>query len=258
MTARSEPEGAPNLDARDESADAPAPAGRIVTVAFGLLALFGIVSLLAQDDPLRPLDPFEALGDHVEVGELPYGFRFGDAMTLSAERAYVQLVRDDPRMSVTEADEVLAGVDAARRAEAANDDGADEGASRISDTAAERERHAHEDGTPPGVIWLMRYPRASALDVLKREMKRKTEDPDGEPPKDELELTVDGGRLVWGDFDADYVQEREYTKGDHFTDVLRVNLTLGDECWILVAEWPRDYRGSTEPVARVLEALPPR
>lgn len=255
---------------------APAGAGRLGAAVVGLLVIAGLAVFASQPAPIRPLDPFEALGDHVAIGDLPDGFRFGLARTLPGGRAYVQLVRDDPREGETEADEALARIDAERADEeregAAPIDAGDAGDGedpegdgdadgdepRLSETAAERERFAVEDGTPPSVVWLMRYPRDRALAVLQREMKRKVEDPRAEPSKKNLELTVDGGRLAWGDYEADYVQEREYEVGDHFTDVVRVNLTLGDECWILVALWPRDYRGSTEPIARLLEALPPR
>ena len=61
-----------------------------------------------------------------------------------------------------------------------------------------------------------------------------------------------------GPFEADFVHERAYEPGGHFTDEVRVNLTTARRCRVLFVRWPRDYRGSRAPVEALLAAIEPR
>lgn len=251
----------------------PARLGGILKLgaALAVLAIAGALLLL---DPLTEVNAGEELASHFELNALPFGFRVEGAHRLMTQEVVVALGADDPRVATTpELDvtsEPVGDTDAEAEAEAKADaDSEADAASHDADDelpaaeAEDRERHAQDDGTPPSRLFLVRYPRREAQSVLEQQMRRHTESLDqphgGEQDDDSREqlLTIDGGRLPWGEFDADFVLERKYTSDGHFEDVLRVNLTREQQCWVLFALWPRDYRGSREPVEALLEALRP-
>lgn len=250
-------------DALDRQAATP---GRVLKLG-AALAVIVLAVLMLIASPLRDVNASEALAEHFQVGELPFDFEIGAALGLINGEVVIPLIRDDSRRSeeddLREFEQLIgkhAQAEPAFDAQVDNDS-SDPLASELEDdpgSAAVRERFAIEDGTPPIDIYLVRYPASSAKQVLRTQLMRRTEDINAPLERDnEFKLTVDGGRLPWGDFDADFVLERSYAKGGHFSDIVRVNLTREQQCWVLFATWPRDYRGSTEPIERVLDALLP-
>lgn len=237
-----------SADDRAAKAALPARPGRVVGIAGALLVIV-LAFLWLFREPTSELDPTQALAPHFAPGELPFGFRPTSALELSTGEVVVRIENDDPRAETEE-------VEAPDEGDDADEDGDEDDRPDPEEfRAARRERHASEDGTPPTDVRLVRYPRAAAEAALARHLRRHAVD-DDRPQLDET-ITIDGGHLPWGRYDADFVHERDYDEGGHFTDVLRVNLTRGSRCWILFVEWPRDYRGSRAPVEALLEALPP-
>lgn len=239
----------------------PARPSRILKVGAALVALLVAASLLLLD-PLPEVSAGDELASHFAVSELPFGFRVEGARRLMTQELVVTLDSDDSRRSATPDIEVTAS-DSEGEAESTE---AADGEAEDPTVDEDRERHAQADGTPPSSVYLVRYPRRSAQRVLARQMARHTlsmEGPgggrDGDTDEELAEelLTIEGGRLPWGDYDADFVLERKYTSDGHFEDVLRVNLTRGQQCWVLFAVWPRGYRGSRDPVEALLDALQP-
>ncbi|MCA8982009.1 MAG: hypothetical protein H6831_09410 [Planctomycetes bacterium] len=226
-----------------------------IAAAFLVLACAGMLLFL---DPLTEVNAADEMAVHFVASELPFGFRVERAHRLMSQELVVELESDDPRAGAMPAVEV------------GSEDSADPGETNDpveQELEEDRERHALEDGTPPARVFLVRYPRRNAQAVLAEQMARHGEElgmhggdggGDGDDEEDhEQLLTIDGGRLPWGDYDADFVLERKYTSGGHFEDVLRVNLTRGQQCWVMFALWPRDYRGSRAPVEALLDALRP-
>jgi hypothetical protein len=113
-------------------------------------------------------------------------------------------------------------------------------------------------GESPSVIYLVRYPLASGERVMREQFQRieyrdlsRLEPKGGSTP-------VEGGELDWHGYSADHVRVRRFGPGPTFRDVVRVNLSLGRECWIAHAVWPPLSEGSIEPVGELLRALRPR
>jgi hypothetical protein len=70
-------------------------------------------------------------------------------------------------------------------------------------------------------------------------------------------VRVDAGKLRWGAYDADFVQERLFEKGS-FRDALRFNLSTPGQFCVLNVLWKRGEKGSREAAQRVLALFPPR
>jgi len=231
----------------------PARAGQVVGVAFALFAI-ALAALTLLGLPMETRNGSNELATHFVMGELPFDFRIAESRKLLGSEVYVAFERDDPRevsAAAVEAEDLVVG----------DEDATQDAAPGDERTGKLREEHALEDGTPPSLFYLVRYPADDSKSVLSRQFERHT---DGEMSRGKgngrgegTKLTVDGGRLRWGAYDADFVLERKYEDGGHFTDTVRVNLTHGTECWILFALWPQDYRASREPVEQLLAALPP-
>ncbi len=76
---------------------------------------------------------------------------------------------------------------------------------------------------------------------------------------------VGGGKLEWAGYDADWVRERRFlapapedgTSRGTFRDTLRVNLSLGRECWIGYAIWREGEEGGEQRVSELLDGLLP-
>jgi hypothetical protein len=69
-------------------------------------------------------------------------------------------------------------------------------------------------------------------------------------------VRVDAGKLAWGAYDADFVQERLFDKGS-FRDALRINLSRPGQFCVLNVLWRWGEKGSRESAARVLALFPP-
>jgi hypothetical protein len=253
----------------------PAGSSHWLKVGVALLVLVS-AGVLLMLPPLPAVYPDEVLSEHFRVQELPFDFQVARADCLLTSEVVVALESGDPRATevtpiglVTEEAEEVVSVEETAPGEVADTSDAVEASPTASEQAERRERHAREDGTPPSLLYLVRFPREKSKEVLSRVLARhmeiKGDDEDGEQGEgdaqdsshDDWKLTIDAGQLAWGDYDSDFVLERKYLEDDHFEDVVRVNLTREAQCWVLFAIWPRDYRGSTAPIEQLLAALLP-
>ena len=69
-------------------------------------------------------------------------------------------------------------------------------------------------------------------------------------------VRVDAGKLRWGSYDADFVQERLFEKGS-FRDALRMNLSTSGRFCVLNVLWKWGEKGGRESARKVLELFPP-
>jgi hypothetical protein len=69
-------------------------------------------------------------------------------------------------------------------------------------------------------------------------------------------VRVDAGKLTWGSYDADFVQERLFEKGS-FRDALRINLSRPGQFCVLNVLWKWGEKGSRDAAAKVLALFPP-
>ena len=273
------------MESPDETRERRRPVGvsHLLKVGVALLVLVAAGRMLLQS-PLPEVDARGTLAEHFRLQELPFDFAVAQAHELVSGEVVVALESGDARAADVTHGELGIELESEEPQDAVaelveddeselpdtSEDAADAVRLTAAEIAAKRERHAHEDGTPPSELYLVRYPRERSKDVLAKQLARHSEEKGGESRGDEDEdgdeedeshedwqLTIEAGRVPWGAFDADYVLEREYLEDDHFQDVVRVNLTRNQQCWVLFAVWPRDYRGSLEPIQQLLSALLP-
>jgi hypothetical protein len=194
----------------------------------------------------RPLDPAEALRGSFEVGALPFGMRLDAALELPGGETVVVLA-DERELELDAGDVVDAGAAPEEDAEPSTEQ-------EKPDWAALEEL---EPGGPPARLFLVRYPEAAAEAALDRGFRSLEWRDLAELGAEGGRVAVEGGRLDWGPFAADYVRERRFLHGPAFQDSVRVNLARPGQYWIAYAFWPRDHAGSWEPLEELLAALRP-
>jgi hypothetical protein len=112
-------------------------------------------------------------------------------------------------------------------------------------------------GDLPARFLLVRFPTSRAESILNSQFR-------GLSWRDLSELSAKGGstvvggdKLNWAGYSADWVRQRRFIEGGSFRDTMRVNLSLGSECWIGYAIWPELAEGSEGALSRLLDALKP-
>jgi len=268
------------MESADETREQRRPVGvsHVLKVGAALLVLVVAGRMLMQN-PLHEVEARGTLAEHFQLQDLPFDFEVARAHELVSGEVVVALDSGDPRATdvthgelgiESESEEQLDVVDdeiedTAFDVPETSEVAVDAPRLTAAEIAAKRESHSREDGTPPSKLFLVCYPRERSKEVLAKLLARQMEEKNDEDEDDDEEgkshedwqLTIEAGRVPWGAFDADYVLEREYLESDHFEDVVRVNLTRDEQCWVLFAVWPRDYRGSLEPIQQLLRALLP-
>jgi hypothetical protein len=219
------------------------------------LALGLLVVLTIYVAPLvggaRKIDGAAYLAAHFEPAELPFGFAVTRAVALRDGRRVV--VAGDPSAPPE------VGVDVS---DLAPEGASDEEPAPLARGDSDREVWARlkegEPGRPPRAIALVHYPLGRAGDVLRRQFgelqyKDLTHvDEDGEA------VPVDSGYLTWGAYQANYVRLRHFAKDDGrptFHDTLRVNLTVGERCWIAYLRWDPFLPGAKHAAEQLLRGL---
>jgi hypothetical protein len=238
-----------------QTAPQRASLGAIVGVAIGLALLFVCVLAPVFYGSSTFAAP-EGLAANFELEGLPHGFALEDTAYLLPGGERVFVFTDGSASPVAALDVVATASESAGEGETASVPGSPhgEGAAPFDwSTVA-----ALSKGAQPARLFLVHYPGARAESVILEQFR-------GLEWKD-LRLigteggrsAVDGGQLQWGEYAADFVRERTYIAGGSFRDALRVNLSLGRECWVAYAIWPDLHAGSQEPVEELLAALRPR
>jgi hypothetical protein len=227
-------------------ADSPAgaSASRLAGVLLGLLVL-ALCAFTAFGGGWSEVSSAEVIAGRYELGPLPDGYALDPlAHALRGGEQVVRFVREGSEEDLAELTAAALG-----RTAAAVATGEEVDWSALLPSSA---------GTPPAVVLLVRYPLAAGERVIREQFR-------GLEYRDLSRLgerggstAVDGGELAWHGYAADHVRVRRFGPGPTFRDVVRVNLSLGRECWIAYAVWPALAEGSVEPVAAVLDALRPR
>jgi len=232
--------------------------GRTLAVTLGLLLLsLALVSLARSAFAAREVAPERALADWIEPGPLPFG-----------------LVPDEARRRGDELLVAFSNPDAGEEAPRAEQP--------KKEPRGERERKGQPEpydwstleigpaGTPPVELLAVRYGPGAAerVEALFEdpESEESGRDRRGGVEVEEIKTfgaaggraLMDRGRLRWFDYDVLFVHERELERGGTFRDVVRVNLSLPGRPLVLYVRWPRGLPASTERVAELLAAMPPR
>jgi len=113
------------------------------------------------------------------------------------------------------------------------------------------------EDTLPARVYLVHYPERRGPALLTMQFRGLRWRDLSEIPAKGGSAVVDGGKLEWSGFAADFVRERRFLEGGSFRDTVRVNLSLGRSCWVAYAIWPEREEGSEEKVREVLAALRP-
>ena len=231
--------------------------GQVLVVALGLAAVAVCVLVpFFYGSRTRAAGP--ALEQSYELGEMPHGFELGPEAFLlpGGERVFVfgagLAGASSKGPTGLTLEETLAG--AGLEPEGVEGSEAPSGPSDFTDWASLRPVNT---GGPPAFLFLVQYPSGRASSVINEQFRgiewKELRDIEAEGGR----TAVDGGKLEWGEYAADFVQERNFVRGGTFRDSLRVNLSLGRECWIAYAVWPELDAGSKEVVRELLAALRP-
>ena len=218
--------------------------GSVFGVGAGFLVLLICIAVLLGYGPRRRVAS-ESLAEHYDVNSLPFGFVLQtEAYTLpGGEEVYVMNSPDfEPALPAEVESAIVDDKDGPR----AGEEKVDWSSLQVAAT-----------GTPPAQLFLVKYPLSRAESVLKGQFRTLEWKDLSEIESKGGRSAVDGGKLEWNGYDADYVQQREYLPGLRFVDQVRVNLTLGGQCWIAYAVWPQQAAGSVAPVEKLLAALEP-
>jgi len=221
-----------------------ASVGVILGVAGGVLLLVACVGVPLGFGP-RTLAASDALAQHYDLGALPFGFHLQPVLHVlpAGERVYV-LNADD---FVPEKLEHFEFKSPRSHGPPAPD------APLVDWSKIE----ALSSGSPPDQLFLVEYPLNQAESVIAGQFRALEWKQLSEIDAGGGRSAVDGGKIEWNGYMADFVRQREFRPGLRFVDQVRVNLSLRGECWIAYAVWPEQHTGSTEPVEELLGALRP-
>lgn len=224
----------------------------VLGVGFGL-ALLGWCALALWRVGPDPLDARAVLDADFELGTLPFGLELGEALRFASGETIVVLA--DASDFELPLEQELAGEDPAREEDSPEEGAPADGEPKEPPKVDWSKVVEGEAGTPPARVYLVRYSASGARSALARQFRdlEWRELADIEPQGGRA--VVDGGRVRWGEYAADYVRERRFLPGLRFQDSVRVNLTLPERYWIAYAYWPPGLPGSKEPVETVLAAL---
>lgn len=109
----------------------------------------------------------------------------------------------------------------------------------------------------PARLYLVTYPKRRAPGVLTRQFSGLRWRDLSEIPAKGGTAVIGGGKVEWSGYAADFVRQRRFIEGGTFRDTIRVNLSLGQECWIAYAIWPAGHIGSEDVVSDVIAGLRP-
>jgi hypothetical protein len=117
------------------------------------------------------------------------------------------------------------------------------------------------EGTPPVEVLVVRYPEGSG-ELVEPLFAPPPVSEDGQSGiavigPDGGKVTMDSGRLRWGEFEVAFVHERELEAGGTFRDIVRANLSLPGRPLVLYARWPRGLPASQERLVELLAAFRP-
>jgi hypothetical protein len=219
--------------------------GGVLGIGLGLVLIVVCAATVALYGPRR-LDARELLSRSFELGTLPAGLVLeSEAVALPGGEQVVTFGDGSP-LSISPT-ELLTESSAGKQ--------------DSQEEFAEYDWQSVEslsEETLPARLFLVRFPRSRAERVLASQFRGLEWRDLSEIPSKGGATVVGGGKLPWAGYEADWVRERRFIEGGSFRDTLRVNLSLGQECWIAYAIWPERAAGAEQVVGRCLVALTPR
>lgn len=226
--------------------------GAVLGIAIGFFVVLGCLGLIAFHG-WRTFVASEGLETSFELSGLPEGFTLSDDAYLlpSGERVYV--IADGSKELTRLPVEDLGGLEPGEGESTEADTGDDHDFEEYDWTSIPVE----STDQAPMQFFLVQYPTKRAEAVIRSEFQG----------LDWKELkyigakggrsAVEGGKLEWAGYAADFVREREFIRGGTFRDVLRVNLSVGGECWVGYALWPTSHAGSEKAAEEFLAGIRP-
>ena len=225
-----------------EKGSARASLRSVFGVALGLM-IVALCAVTVFTYGTTTLAAAPGLAEHFELGALPFRFQLQEDLVVlpSGEQVYV-LSRPGELPQVPPG--LLAGNSGVSAKES-------EFPAPVDWSAVQVEK---ENG-PPSAIFLVKYPNSTANATIEQQFRqvqwkelRFIESKGGR-------TAIDGGKLQWNGFGADFVHGREFFPELRFADHVRVNLTTGGQCWVAYGVWPEQEAGSKEVMAQFLGAL---
>jgi hypothetical protein len=204
-----------------------------VGMGFALLVALGFW-LFRQH--AQPRDGVELLAEWFQDAELPFGLEVQEAAELMDGEELVKLARasapvEEPRKSPTAKSPT---------------DGA---------TIRWEELPQGSPDQPPREVVLAHFPTGGDAGVIARLFGPQESSGIGQVGSQGGKVLVDAGKLPWGEFDVDYVYEREFEAGGTFVDTVRINLTQPGRVLVLRARWSRNETFSKSRTKELLAAL---
>ncbi len=232
-----------------EHAPEPATPGGILGSAIGILALLGCLTVVITYGS-RLFDSAEGLGESFKFNEVPGALALQEEAFLlpTGEKVYILsdgVVVEDG----SEVTEMLMGFDIQH--------GVGSGESGDEEAYDWSGVEILSQETSPSRVFLVQYPRERADSVIRSQFQGIDWRDLTEIDADGGRAAVEGGKLRWSGYSADFVRERTFIEGGTFRDTVRVNLSLGQECWIAYAIWPVSHEGSSAKVGELLSAFEP-
>ncbi|MFT7669501.1 MAG: hypothetical protein ACI8X5_002204 [Planctomycetota bacterium] len=220
----------------------------IVGVGVGLVLIVASLSSLFFRGS-HSVSAAEQLAHMYEVSEFPFGLSLQEPGFLLPGGEHV-FVLSDGTVPVEEAQvEELLGADE----EAGEKEGEEPEKEPFDWSAIE----VLSTDSAPTQVYIAHYPVDQATGIIQSQFQSldwkelSGIDADGD------RAVVDGGKLRWAGYAADFVRERQFIKGGTFRDSMRVNISTIGECWIAYAIWPTGHAGSEERLVDLLASLQP-
>lgn len=226
------------------SSEAPVVRERVwpvLGIAFALSVLVGVIGALWLGRS-RAVDARETFGAWFETSGLPFGFVPVESAQLVGGDSVLRLVREgfvEPERKPPTAEKVKP-----------------KGGSFVPFDWSKIE--LRPPGDDPCEAYVVRYPFEAAPPRLKQLFEVRAQGGPGMLPPSGGRVVLDRGELVWREWSAPYVLEREYEAGGTARDVIRVNLTREKTAQVCFVRFPRGSAGSRKKVEELLAALTPR
>jgi hypothetical protein len=215
-------------------------------VTLGLLLVFSCLSTLLTHGT-KSVQAGPALAERYSLDSLPFGFKLREQFFVLPGQERVFVIDDGSQPIVEE----LSLPDGSSSQVSESSGGED---TKLPPEEWGKVEAITKDG-PPAQVFLVEYPEGSAKKAIERQFHNVQWLELKYIPGKGGRTAIDGGKIDWDGYAADFVLEREFRPGLKFTDRLRVNMTVEGQCWVAYCVWPDQAAGSEEPVKALLNSL---
>ncbi|MFT7486067.1 MAG: hypothetical protein ACI9F9_001920, partial [Candidatus Paceibacteria bacterium] len=229
-------------EAAEGGAQPRASFGAVFGIAAGFMILAACIGTLLGFGPSTAVAA-ETLGEHFSVGELPFGLQLHPEVFLlpGGEEVYAMRGEGVDLVQISKALKELEAESKQMKPGGAEEEPVDWTAMQVNST-----------GGPPSQVFLVHYSLRQAESVIAKQFRALRWRELSEIEARGGHSAVGGGKLEWNGYSANYVRDRQFRRGLRFMDQVRVNLTVGGECWVAYGIWPDQHEGSKEKMAEVL------